>query len=160
VFARSTAMAVNRLADRQIDSGNPRTRSRHPPAGTLSVASVATFAALCSVGFVASTLCFLPNRWPLYLAVPVLVFLCCSSFAKRFTALAHFWLGAALGLAPIAAWIAIRAGLDWPPVVLGAAVMFWVAGFDIIYACQDVDYDTQAGLHSLPALAGVSGSLR
>ena len=160
VFARSAAMAVNRLADRQVDAENPRTRSRHLPAGLLSVASVATFAALCSAAFVAGTLLFLPNRWPLYLSLPVLVFLCGYSFAKRFTALAHFWLGAALGLAPIAAWIAIRAELDWPPVVLGAAVMFWVAGFDIIYACQDVDYDAQAGLHSLPAFLGVLGALR
>jgi 4-hydroxybenzoate polyprenyltransferase len=160
VFARSTAMAVNRLADRQIDAGNPRTRSRHLPAGLLSVTGVGTFAALCAAGFVASTLLFLPNRWPLYLSLPVLAFLCGYSFAKRFTALAHFWLGVALGLAPVAAWIAIRAGLDWPPVVLGVAVMFWVAGFDIIYACQDVDYDAQAGLHSLPAFLGVPGALR
>ncbi|HWB11332.1 MAG TPA: UbiA-like polyprenyltransferase [Pirellulales bacterium] len=160
VFARSTAMAVNRLADRQIDAGNPRTKSRHLPAGLLSVAGVRTFAAVCAAGFVASTLVFLPNPWPLYLSLPVLVFLCGYSFAKRFTILAHFWLGAALGMAPVAAWIAIRAGLDWPPVVLGVAVMFWVAGFDIIYACQDVDYDARAGLHSLPAYLGVPGALR
>lgn len=160
VFARSTAMAVNRLADRWLDAENPRTRMRHLPAGLLSVASVTTFALLCAAGFVASSLLFLPNRWPLYLSPPVLVFLCGYSFTKRFTALAHFWLGAALGMAPIAAWIAIRGDLSWPPIVLGIAVMFWVAGFDIIYACQDVDYDVQTGLHSVPARFGVPRALR
>jgi 4-hydroxybenzoate polyprenyltransferase len=160
VFARSTAMAFNRLADRDFDAANPRTSSRHLPAGLLSVASVATFAVLCAAGFIASTLLFLPNRWPLYLSLPVLVFLCGYSFAKRFTALAHFWLGAALGLAPIAAWIAVRGDISWPPVALGAAVMFWVAGFDIIYACQDVDYDARSGLYSLPAWLGVVRALR
>jgi 4-hydroxybenzoate polyprenyltransferase len=160
VFARSTAMAFNRLADRELDAANPRTSSRHLPAGLLSVASVATFAVLCAAGFVASTLFFLPNRWPLHLSLPVLVFLCGYSFTKRFTPLAHFWLGAALGLAPIAAWIAVRGDIAWPPVVLGAAVMFWVAGFDIIYACQDVDYDARSGLQSLPAWLGVVRALR
>lgn|SRR5487761_193974 len=160
VFARSTAMAFNRLADRELDAANPRTKLRHLPAGLLSVASVTTFAVACAAAFVASTLLFLPNRWPLYLSLPVLIFLCGYSFTKRFTSLAHFWLGAALGLAPIAAWIAVRGDVAWPPVVLGAAVMFWVAGFDIIYACQDVDYDTQVGLRSVPARLGVARALR
>ncbi|HQU41716.1 MAG TPA: UbiA-like polyprenyltransferase [Pirellulales bacterium] len=160
VLARSTAMAFNRLTDRELDAANPRTRSRHLPAGLLSVAGVTAFAAVCAAGFVASTLLFLPNRWPVYLSLPVLIFLCGYSFTKRFTALAHFWLGAALGLAPVAAWIAIRGELGWPPVVLGAAVMFWVAGFDVIYACQDVEYDSQTGLHSLPARLGVVRALR
>jgi 4-hydroxybenzoate polyprenyltransferase len=160
VFARSTAMAVNRLVDRQFDAGNPRTAARHLPAGLLSVTSVATFAVACALGFVASTLLFLPNRWPIYLSLPVLIFLCSYSFTKRFTALSHFWLGTALGLAPIATWIAVRGDLAWPPVVLGAAVMFWVAGFDIIYACQDAEYDAKTGLHSLPARLGVLQALR
>lgn len=160
VTARSTAMAFNRLTDRKLDAQNPRTRMRHIPAGLLSVASVTTFTAICAAGFIASTLLFLPNRWPIYLSVPVLAFLCCYSLTKRFTALAHFWLGAALALAPIAAWIALRGELAWPPVVLGAAVMLWVAGFDIIYACQDVEIDSELGLHSVPAKLGVSGSLR
>jgi 4-hydroxybenzoate polyprenyltransferase len=160
VFARSTAMAFNRLADRRLDAQNPRTSSRHLPAGLLSVGGVTAFAVVCAAGFVASTLLFLPNRWPLYLALPVLGFLCGYSFAKRFTALAHFWLGAALGMAPLAAWLAVRGELSWPPVVLGAAVMFWVAGFDIIYACQDVEYDSQTGLHSMPARLGVVKALR
>jgi 4-hydroxybenzoate polyprenyltransferase len=160
VFARSTAMAVNRLADRKLDARNPRTRGRHLPAGLLSVASVAVFTAACAAGFVASTLLFLPNRLPLILSLPVLAFLCGYSYAKRFTALAHFWLGAALMLAPVAAWIAVLGRVDWPPVVLGGAVLLWVAGFDIIYACQDAEVDAREGLHSVPAVLGVPGALR
>jgi 4-hydroxybenzoate polyprenyltransferase len=160
VFARSTAMAFNRLADRRLDALNPRTSSRHLPAGILSVASVSAFAALCSVGFVASTLLFLPNRWPVYLSLPVLAFLCGYSYAKRFTSLAHFWLGMALSLAPICAWVALRGELAWPPVVLSAAVMLWVSGFDIIYACQDQAFDVEHRLHSVPARLGTVNSLR
>jgi 4-hydroxybenzoate polyprenyltransferase len=160
VFARSTAMAFNRLADRRLDALNPRTQTRHLPAGLLSTAGVTLFACLCALAFVASTLLFLPNRRPVYLSLPVLLFLCGYSFSKRFTALAHFWLGAALGLAPVAAWLAIRGEVDWPPLVLGAAVLFWVAGFDMIYACQDVDFDVQVGLHSMPARCGVKSTLR
>lgn len=161
VFARSAAMAFNRLVDQKIDGLNPRTASRHLPAGVLSRAVVMVFTLVSSVGFLGGTLLFLPgNRLPLYAAGPVLLFLLGYSFAKRFTWLAHFWLGAALALAPLAAWVAIRAELAWPPVVLGAAVMFWVAGFDVIYACQDVVFDKQAGLRSIPVRLGVAGSLR
>lgn len=167
VAARSAAMAFNRLADRTLDANNPRTASRHLPAGILSVGQVTAFAAICSVGFIASTLLFLPNRLPLYLSVPVLAFLLGYSYAKRFTSLAHYWLGVALALAPIAAWIAIRGEIVMerpadllPAVVLGAAVAAWVAGFDVIYACQDVDYDRQAGLRSIPVRLGVAGALR
>src|SRR4051812_1611450 len=106
--ARSAAMAFNRLADRRIDAQNPRTATRHLPAGQLSVTSVTVFTLSSAVAFVASTLLFLPNRWPLVLAIPVLLWLLGYSYAKRFTSLAHFWLGAALMLAPIAAWIALR----------------------------------------------------
>ncbi len=160
VFARSAAMAFNRLADRRLDALNPRTRQRHLPTGLLSTAAVAWFTALCSIGFVAATLLFLPNRLPLLAAVPVLAFLFAYSFTKRFTVLAHFWLGAALMLAPLAAWVALRAEIAWPPVILGAAVLLWVAGFDIIYACQDIDFDRQMRLHSLPARLGIARSLR
>lgn len=160
VAARSAAMAVNRLADRRLDALNPRTRGRHLPAGVLSVRAVAAFAAICGLAFVAATLLFLPNRWPLFLSVPVLAFLCGYSFAKRFTALAHFWLGAALMLAPVAAWIALLGEVAWPPVVLGGAVLLWVAGFDMIYACQDAEVDRAQGLHSVPARLGVAGALR
>lgn len=160
VFARSAAMAFNRLADREIDARNPRTAGRHLPAGLLSVASVAAFTLGCGALFVASTLLFLPNRWPLYLSLPVLAFVLGYSYAKRFTSLAHFWLGAALMLAPMATWLALRGRLEWPPVLLGLAVFFWVAGFDIIYACQDYEFDKSAGLRSVPARFGVAGALR
>jgi 4-hydroxybenzoate polyprenyltransferase len=165
VFARSAAMAFNRLADRHFDAVNPRTAGRHLPAGQLSVAAVWTFTVVCAVAFVASTTLFLfaepPNPWPIYLAAPVLVFICAYSYTKRFTPLAHFWLGASLLLAPLAAWIAIR-GLDQLhiPGVLGLAVLFWVAGFDVIYACQDVDFDRQARLSSIPTRLGIGNALR
>jgi 4-hydroxybenzoate polyprenyltransferase len=165
VFARSAAMAFNRLADRRLDARNPRTASRHLPAGTLSIAVVVAFTLLTASGFIASTLLFLfrepPNPWPLYLSAPVLLFVCAYSFTKRFTSLAHFWLGASLMLAPVAAWIAVRGMVDLlPPLLLGLAVLFWVSGFDILYACQDADFDATAGLHSVPARFGVPASLR
>jgi 4-hydroxybenzoate polyprenyltransferase len=163
IFARSAAMAFNRLIDRRIDSENPRTRMRHLPAGLLSVASVWAFTIACAVGFVASTGLFLlhENPWPLYLSVPVLVFICCYSFTKRFTFLCHMWLGASLLLSPVATWIAIR-GIEAmaTPVVLGLAVLFWVTGFDILYACQDVEFDKKAKLASVPARFGAATSLR
>ncbi|MEO1497950.1 MAG: UbiA-like polyprenyltransferase [Planctomycetota bacterium] len=167
VFARSAAMAFNRLVDRKIDAANPRTEGRHLPAGILSVTQVTTFTLLSATGFIASTLIFLPNWLPFALSVPVLLWLCGYSYAKRFTSLAHYWLGVALGLSPVAAWIAIRgeAVLADPtdllaPAVLGAAVLAWVGGFDVLYACQDFDYDKSVGLHSLPAKLGLRGALR
>ena len=165
VFARTAAMAFNRLADRHLDAANPRTAGRHLPAGTLRVATVAAFTVACGGGFVASTLLFLwrepPNPWPLYLCGPVLLFVLGYSLTKRFTALAHFWLGAALMLAPVAAWIAVKGLHDMAvPLLLGSAVLFWVAGFDILYACQDAAFDAAHGLHSVPARVGVPASLR
>ena len=163
VFARSAGMAFNRLADRDIDALNPRTAVRHLPSGQLSVSAVWLFTLLCCAGFIACTALFLleNNPWPIYLSVPVLLFVLAYSYTKRFTALAHFWLGASLLLAPVAAWIAIRGFEQWPiPLVIGLAVLFWVAGFDIIYACQDADFDRQAKLHSLPARLGVPSALR
>jgi 4-hydroxybenzoate polyprenyltransferase len=161
VCARSAAMAFNRLADRRIDALNPRTKQRHLPAGVLSVGSVVLFTVVMSLGFVGGTLLFLPrNPWPLYAAVPVLLFLFAYSLTKRFTLLSHFWLGAALAMAPLAAWVALRAEIAWPPIVLGAAVVLWVGGFDIIYACQDVEFDVKMRLHSVPARLGVARALR
>jgi 4-hydroxybenzoate polyprenyltransferase len=160
VFARSAAMAFNRLADRRLDAANPRTAMRHLPRGALSAKAVWTFLVVCCAGFIASTLIFLPNRWPLYLSLPVLAFLLGYSYAKRWTRWCHYWLSAALMLSPIAAWIAITGSLAWPPLLLGAAVFFWVGGFDILYACQDADFDRQAGLFSLPARIGVGPALR
>ncbi len=125
------------------------------------MASVALFTALCGAGFVASTLLFLPHNWiPLAASLPVLLFLMGYSYAKRFTLLSHFWLGAALMLAPLAAWVAIRAEISPAPLVLGGAVLFWVAGFDIIYACQDFDFDVRMRLRSIPARFGVVAALR
>ena len=160
VFARSAAMAFNRLADRSIDAANPRTAGRHIPAGILTASQVTLFCGVCSVGFIASTALFLPNRWPLILSVPVLAFLCGYSYAKRFTAFCHYWLGAALMLSPIAAWIAIRGEVAWPPVLLGGVVLFWVGGFDIFYACQDVAFDKQQGLSSIPSRFGIPVALK
>jgi 4-hydroxybenzoate polyprenyltransferase len=167
VTARSAAMAANRIVDRSIDARNPRTAKRHLPAGLLRVGSVTLFAIASSAGFVASTLLFLPNRLPLYLSVPVLAFLVGYSYAKRFTSLAHVWLGVALMLAPISAWIAIRGDVVLqgpadllPALVLGGAVLLWVCGFDVIYACQDVEFDVQQGLRSIPARWGVRPALR
>jgi 4-hydroxybenzoate polyprenyltransferase len=159
VFARSAAMAFNRLVDRDIDAANPRTARRHLPAGLLSVRAVTAFTLVSSLLFVASTLLFLPNRWPLILSVPVLLFLLGYSYAKRFTSWCHYWLSAALMLSPIAAWIAITGTLDWTPILIAGAVFFWVGGFDIIYACQDADFDRQRSLNSLPARWGLRRAL-
>jgi 4-hydroxybenzoate polyprenyltransferase len=158
--ARSAAMAFNRLADRHYDARNPRTAGRHLPAGKLSARAVALFTIASSAAFIASTLLFLPNRWPIVLSIPVLIWLLGYSYTKRFTRLAHFWLGLSLSLAPIAAWIALRGDLGWPPVLLALAVLLWVAGFDIIYACQDVEFDRENGLRSIPGAIGIRGALR
>jgi 4-hydroxybenzoate polyprenyltransferase len=167
VCARSAAMACNRLVDREIDRLNPRTQRRHLPAGILTVRSVVLFAVVASLGFVTATALFLPNRLPLYLALPVLGFLLAYSYTKRFTSSAHFWLGTALMLAPVSAWIALRGEVVAsdvrdivPALTLGLAVLLWVAGFDIIYACQDVEFDVRAGLHSVPARLGLRAALR
>jgi len=167
VCARSAAMAFNRIADREIDSQNPRTKNRHLSTGALSVRSVAVFTLASSIGFVAGTLLFLPNILPVCCSVPVLLFLLSYSYAKQFTTLSHFWLGMALMFAPTGVWVALRGEvlltypLDMvPALILGAAVLLWVAGFDIIYSCQDVDFDVRAKLHSVPAKLGVIGALR
>jgi 4-hydroxybenzoate polyprenyltransferase len=152
--------------DRTIDAANPRTASRHLPRGDVGVAEVLALVVASSAAFIAATLLFLPNWLPLVLSVPVLAWLLGYSYAKRFTALAHLWLGAALGFAPVAAWIALRgqtvlAGpIDvLPAALLGAAVTLWVAGFDIIYACQDAAFDAANGLRSIPARLGVPRAL-
>jgi len=166
VTARTAAMAFNRLVDRSFDAANPRTATRHLPRGDLAVGEVFGLVALSCGSFIAATLLFLPNWLPLVLSVPVLAWLLCYSYAKRFTMLVHVWLGAALGMAPVAAWIAIRGealladpadGL--PALILGLAVTTWVAGFDIIYACQDAGFDASQGLHSIPARLGVPRAL-
>jgi 4-hydroxybenzoate polyprenyltransferase len=167
VFARSAAMAFNRLVDHQFDRQNPRTSGRHLPSKILSRGEVCIFTAACSIGFVASTTLFLPNIVPLVGSLPVLAFLGGYSLAKRFTAAAHLWLGVALSLSPLCAWVAIRGveSVTHPtdllaPAVLAAAVAAWVTGFDIIYACQDAAFDSAAGLHSIPAKYGIAGALK
>ena len=167
VAARSAAMAFNRLADQSIDAQNPRTKTRHLPAGILSFGSVLVFTLVSSLVFIAGTLLFLPNLLPIVLSVPVLLFLLAYSFTKRITVLAHFWLGAALMLAPVCVWIALRGEAllanpsdILPAALLGGAVLTWVGGFDIIYACQDADFDRQAKLKSIPAALGIPAGLK
>jgi 4-hydroxybenzoate polyprenyltransferase len=166
VAARTAAMAFNRLVDRRIDAANPRTASRHLPRGDVGVIEVLLLVVGSCAIFVAGTLLFLPNWLPVALSVPVLAWLLGYSYAKRFTALAHVWLGIALGFAPVAAWIALRGQTllrdptdMLPAAVLGLAVTAWVAGFDIIYACQDATFDATQGLHSIPARLGVPRAL-
>lgn len=167
ITARSFAMAMNRLFDHHWDGENPRTASRHLPAKILSRSSVGWFSAGCAIAFAASSCLFLPNVLPILLCIPVLGFLALYSLAKRFTNLVHFWLGSALMLGPVCAWIALR-GLSvqanpidiLPALTLGLVVFFWVSGFDIIYSCQDVEYDRRAGLFSIPAWLGVRNALR
>jgi 4-hydroxybenzoate polyprenyltransferase len=157
VAARSAAMAFNRLADADIDAANPRTATRAIPAGHLSKRFVALFVVVAGALLVvaASQL----NRLALYLSPLALAVVLLYSYTKRFTRWSHLVLGLALGLAPAAAWIAIRGTLDPRILVLTAAVTFWVGGFDILYSCQDYDYDTRAGLHSIPRFFGIAGAL-
>jgi 4-hydroxybenzoate polyprenyltransferase len=167
VAARTAAMAFNRLVDAPWDAANPRTQSRHLPAGLVQRHEVIGLIILSTIIFVTGSLCFLPNRVPVMLSLPVLAWLLGYSYAKRFTNWAHAWLGLALGLAPCCAWLAIRGQAMishpsdlLPALQLGLAVAFWVTGFDIIYACQDESFDRQAGLHSVPSRYGTTKALR
>jgi len=157
VAARSAAMAFNRWADAAIDAANPRTSTRALPAGHLSPAFVATFVVVSSLVFIlaASQL----NRLSLGLSPVALAVLLLYSYTKRLTRWSHLVLGFALGIAPSAAWIAVRGSLDPRVLLLTAAVTFWVGGFDVLYACQDCEFDRQAGLHSVPRYFGIAGSL-
>ena len=153
VSARSAAMAFNRLADARLDAANPRTANRALPAGLLSAKFVGWFTVLASAIFVAAA--WRLNRLTLMLAPVVLVVLLGYSLTKRFTRWSHLVLGLALGIAPSAAWIAVRGSLDRRIVVLTAAVLLWVAGFDILYACQDFEHDRKVGLNSVPQAFGM-----
>jgi 4-hydroxybenzoate polyprenyltransferase len=157
VSARSAAMAFNRVIDVEIDRENPRTRSRHLPAGLLSTRFAWLFIAFWTLVFFASAWAL--NPLCLRLAPVALAVVFFYSYTKRFTSLSHLVLGLSLGIAPAAAWIAVRGRLDWPILLLTAAVMFWTAGFDIIYSCQDYDFDRSAGLFSLPARIGLGPAL-
>lgn len=156
VAARSCAMAFNRWADAEIDAANPRTRTRAIPAGLLSREFVLGFTILTGIVFVIAAAAL--NRLTLLLSPIVLIVLLGYSYMKRYTRWSHLVLGLALGLAPSAAWVAVRGSLDPRILVLTAAVMLWVGGFDVLYACQDYEHDCQAGLYSLPRAIGIPGA--
>jgi len=157
IAARSAAKAFNRWADAAIDAANPRTSARALPAGHLSPAFVVTFVVISSGVFVlaASQL----NRLTLLLSPVALAVILLYSYTKRVTRWSHLVLGFALGIAPSAAWIAVRGSLDPRILLLTAAVTFWVGGFDVLYACQDYDFDRQTGLHSVPRYFGIGPAL-
>ena len=158
ITARSCAMAFNRWADADLDAENPRTRSRAIPAGLLSRGFVLGFTILMGSVFVIAAAEL--NRLSLYLAPFVLLVLLGYSYMKRVTRWSHLVLGLALGLAPSAAWIAVRGTLDPRILVLTAAVMLWVGGFDVLYACQDFEHDREVGLHSIPQAMGIPAAFR
>ncbi|MBX3291491.1 MAG: putative 4-hydroxybenzoate polyprenyltransferase [Acidobacteria bacterium] len=158
VGARSAAMTFNRIADRDIDARNPRTANRELPSGKLSVVFAWAFLGISIVVFVLAA--YMLNWLTLVLSPVALLIVLGYSYAKRFTAFAHFFLGIALAIAPSAAWIAVRGSLDSEvPVLLSLFVMMWTAGFDVLYACQDQEFDRQAGLRSIPARFGIANSL-
>jgi 4-hydroxybenzoate polyprenyltransferase len=157
VSARSAAMAFNRVADASIDAANPRTQTRALPAGTLTHGFVAAFVIVsCAIFLLAASQL---NRLTLLLAPVALGVVLLYSYTKRFTRWSHLVLGFAMGIAPSAAWIAVRGSLDPRILLLTAAVTFWGAGFDVLYACQDYDFDRSSGLHSIPRHFGIGRSL-
>jgi len=157
VCARTAAMGFNRIVDRKIDALNPRTAQRHLPKGQITTASAWVLVCLSAVGLVLVTRCINPLCF--WLSPVALLVVCFYSYTKRFTDFSHFFLGLALGIAPLGAWLAVRGTFDWPPIILAVAVGFWLVGFDIIYATQDHEFDKQHGLHSLPVRLGITGSL-
>ena len=157
VTARSAAMAYNRVVDRDIDARNPRTASREIPAGKISVKFAYSFTAVMAVLFMFAA--WMLNPLAAMLSPVALAIVFGYSHAKRFTASAHVWLGVALAIAPVGAWIAVTGGLAVAPIVLAIAVVCWLIGFDTLYALQDVDFDRKAGLHSIPVRFGDRGAL-
>ncbi len=157
VAARSAAMAFNRIVDADYDARNPRTRMRALPAGLLSKQFVAAFVVFSCVLFVFAAAQL--NRLCLYLSPLALAILLLYSYTKRFTRWSHLVLGFADAIPPAAAWIAVRGSLDWRILPLVAAVTFWVGGFDVLYACQDYQFDCEIGLHSLPRFFGIRNAL-
>ncbi len=156
--ARAAAMAFNRLVDRYFDSMNPRTAEREIPTGKVSVGQAWAFVLTsCAVYFLAA---WGLNETCLYLSPLGLAVLLGYSYTKRFTALCHVFLGICLGMAPVAGWLAVTGRFAWTPLVLALGVVFWVTGFDTIYACQDVSFDRKAGLYSIPARFGPKQALR
>ena len=158
VGARSAAMAFNRIVDREYDASNPRTRARAIPAGMLSVGFVWLFTITAAGLFLLAAAML--NRLTLLLAPVALASVLLYSFTKRWTLLSHFVLGWCLAIAPTGAWIAVRGSIDSPiPLLLSLVVLLWTAGFDVLYACQDYEFDLVAGLHSIPRKFGIAGSL-
>lgn len=158
VGARSAAMGFNRLADHALDARNPRTAGRELPRGALSRVEVWAFVAASAGALVVAAAML--NPLCLALSPVALGIVFGYSYTKRLTALSHFFLGLALSVAPVGAWIAVRGSVEPTPVVLALAVVAWVAGFDVIYACQDAEFDRREGLRSIPARLGVRGALR
>lgn len=158
ICTRTAAMGFNRIVDRKFDALNPRTAARHLPSGQVSLVAawaltLGSAAGLVAVSWLINPLCF-------YLSPVALAVVLFYSLTKRFTNWTHVFLGLALGIAPVGAWLAVRGEFAWPPIVLGLAVVFWLTGFDIIYATQDLEFDRARGLRSVPARFGVDGSLR
>lgn len=161
VVGRSFAMGMNRLLDARLDAVNPRTAKRAIPSGALSLQAAVGILAACAVAFEAVACGFLRygNPWPAILAMPVLAVLGAYPLFKRFTRYCHFYLGACLALAPVCAWVAIAGKIDVTPLIMAAAVLCWTAGFDILYATQDVESDRATGTFSIPAKIGVARAL-
>ncbi|MFQ5451865.1 MAG: UbiA-like polyprenyltransferase [Nitrospinaceae bacterium] len=157
VGARSSAMAFNRIVDARFDASNPRTRGRALPSGKIRAGQYVVFLVASSVLFIVAS--GMLNRLALYLSPLALAIVFFYSLTKRFTAYSHFFLGLALSVAPVGAWVAIREEISPLSLILGAAVVFWLIGFDIIYACLDVGPDTETGLYSIPRRFGVERAL-
>lgn len=157
VGARSAAMGFNRLADARIDKINPRTSGREIPTGKLSKQATIIFVILFSGLFILSAAMF--GKLCLYLSVPVLLLLFSYSYSKRFTVLCHLYLGLTISLAPLGAWIALTGSFHWPILLLSLALMTYIAGFDVLYACQDIAFDREEGLFSIPVRFGPAGAL-
>ena len=158
VGARSAAMAFNRIVDARYDAMNPRTRERAIPSGQVSVSSYWAFLILSSVLFIFSA--WMLNKLAFYLSPVALTIVFFYSLTKRFTAFSHFWLGLAISIAPVGAWVAIREEISFISLLLGGAVIFWLIGFDILYSCMDVEADRVNRLHSIPERFGVERALK
>jgi 4-hydroxybenzoate polyprenyltransferase len=157
VFCRNTAMTFNRLVDVGLDTLNPRTRKRHLPSGKLTKQQAGIFLAFNAVCFIVTT--YFINNLALLLSVPALFIVCFYSYTKRFTWLSHFFLGLALGISPMGAWIAVRGEFHGLPLFLGFSLLLWVSGFDIIYAIQDYEFDKSMGLYSLVTRLGIGRAI-
>jgi 4-hydroxybenzoate polyprenyltransferase len=158
VCARTAAMGFNRIVDRRLDALNPRTAQRHLPKGQIPLANARVLVVVSALGL--GCVAWLINPLCGYLSPVALLIVFFYSFTKRFTDFSHIFLGLALGVAPLGAWLAVRGRFDWPPCVLALAVVFWLVGFDIIYATQDWEFDKSQGLHSLPVRLGIAPSLQ